>query len=233
MSELVITHQNFKQNRSAYCITLREIANRAGVSVSTVDNYEKFDSSYIRTRSRDDNAMRIEKALKELIDEKVIGLFTGGKKEEKVVEESNNREVCQSLKNAFDREYVANKIKKYCNDNQIIISEFMEMCGLHNNVFSPSTIKRNPWLYPRTISKIIKATGWTLDMFKEDKNVPFSIEKKEQSPSKLVNDLEDKTEIKDRKFIFENGRYYEMHVEVITKTVLKEISKEDFIAAIG
>ena len=113
VAALEINHTNFKQNRSAYGFTLREIADRAGVSVSTVDNYEKFDSSYIRTRARDDNAKRIERALSELIDEQIVRVFPNSisQKEEKVVEETKEKRTYTFHGTIFDRRYISNKIK--------------------------------------------------------------------------------------------------------------------------
>ena len=233
MSEtaLVINHSNFKQNRSAYGITLREIADRAGVSVMTVQNYEKYDSSYIRTRNRDDNARRIERALSELIDERVVRTFPNSVKEEKVVEEKKKGGGYFPCKNFFDRKYVAEKIKQYCIDENITIADFCRMCNVATSNFSDCTVINNPHLYPKTIAKIMSATGWTEDMFKEDKDVPFSsnTDKKEN----VVYTTDRTGDMVGLQFIFRDGKYYMEYDRVMTEHKVKEISKEEFLKHIN
>lgn len=246
MSEaaLVINHSNFKQNRSAYGFTLRDIADRAGVSVSTVDNYEKFDSSYIRTRNRDDNAKRIERALSELIDEQIVRVFPNSisQKEDKVVEEKKKRGGYHPPRNVFDRRYVSDKLHKYCEDNGLGFTEFCIMCDVAPSNFCECMIKKQPNMYPSTIAKIIKATSWDIDAFKEDKNVPFSALKHKMTVvENATNKLEEKfskrsevetTEKKNKQFIFRDGKYFMEYDIIVTEHKVEEISKEEFLQSI-
>ena len=248
MSEaaLKINHSNFKQNRSAYGFTLREIADRAGVSINTVMNYEKFDSSYIRTRNRDDNARRIERALSELIDEQIIRVFPNSisQKEDKVVEEKKKRGGYHPRHdNVFDRKYIAEKVCNYCKENDISVKEFCEMCGIANNTFADAVIKTSPKMIKHTVSKIINATGWDIDAFKEDKNVPFSALKHEMTyVENARNELEEKldmlcsevetTEKKNQQFIFRDGKYYLEFDQVVVEHKVEEISKEEFLKGV-
>lgn len=235
MSEtaLVINHSNFKQNRSAYGFTLRDIADKAGVSVSTVDNYEKFDSSYIRTRNRDENARRIERALGDLIDEQIVRVFPNAKKEVKVMN--------PSTKNAYDRKWVADKVKAFCNENNITILEFTKKCGITNNTFSDSIIEKHPYLYPSTVTRIIYKTGWTKDMFDLIKDVPFTIpyfmqkvEKTEEikESSKIVQEDSPQFDIRNRQLTFKDGHYYVEYDEVLINHVVKELTKEEFLSRV-
>lgn len=247
MSEaaLVINHSNFKQNRSAYGFTLRDIADRAGVSVSTVDNYEKFDSSYIRTRNRDENAKRIERALSELIDEQIVRIFPNSISQEvKVVEEKKkDRDYYPRHDNVFDRKYIAEKVHNYCKENNISVREFCKMCKIANNTFVDAVVKTNPKMIKHTVSKIIKATGWSIDAFKEDKNVPFSALKHEMTMiDKAANKLKEEfsersdeietTEKKNKQFIFRDGKYYLEFDQVVVEHKVEEISKEEFLKGV-
>lgn len=236
MSEttLQINHSNFKQNRTAYGITLREIADRACVSVMTVQNYEKYDSSYIRTRNRDDNARRIERALSELIDERVVRTFPNAvDKEEKVVEEKRKGHY-HPCKNFFDRKYVSEKIKQYCVDKNIALADFCRMCNIATSNFADCTIQNNPHLYPRTIAKIISATGWTIDMFKEEKNIPFSSStNKKEDVVPALDKTSDTTEKKNKQFIFRDGKYFMEYDIVVIEHKVEEISKEEFLKHIN
>ena len=229
VAALEINHSNFKQNRSAYGITLREIADRAGISVMTVSNYEQFDSSYIRTRNRDDNAKRIENALASLIDERVVRTFPGKvEKEEKVVEEKR-KGYYHPCKNFFDRKYVSEKIKQYCVDENITLADFCRMCNIATSNFADCTIQNNPHLYPRTIAKIISATGWSIDMFKEDKDIPLSNSKRSMT---VTENVETPAEKKNKQFIFRDGKYFMEYDIVVTEHKVEEISKEEFLQSI-
>ena len=175
--DLNISHLNFKKLRESYGIRLVDVAERSGLSQSTISAYERFTSKYTQTRARDYNEQAITKALHELINEKLGELFVKPavneeveKMEEKVVTKVEPKNEINSngiYIHLFDRETVSKKILEYLKQNNISSSEFCAMCGISNATFNDCVIKSHPTLYPSTIGKICNATGWDISKFDE------------------------------------------------------------------
>lgn len=242
ITELVIDHQNFKQNRVAYGISLSEIAERCGLGTTTVSNYERFEGKYTQIRARDDNSRLMIRALKEIIQEKLDETFVNSfkMKEDKSVEES--REIkANNVNTAYDRKKIGEKIRKYCSGSKISISDFCAMCGLTGNTFTNYVIKLHPYMYDITLHKICNATGWTIDMLIGEEDIPINNDKPvkttELSTAATVRaDLVEEPEpeivaIRDEKYTFENGEYF--YEYSVVKRVKIKISKEKFLRDIS
>jgi len=241
---------SFHKNRTAYGISLDEVATKAGLSVATVGAYERFTSKYTETRTRDENAARIENALNEVIKDKLAKTFTNAintEKEVKVVEHTDLKGNPKYL-----RSPIAFKLNVFLDKSNISMTEFCKMCGINSTTFAPSTIKDHPMLRPATFSKILKATGWPEEYLTRKEDIPVEpIKKKEQKPMNKTydqsnyNPLADypKTvnsklicegpagKIFDEKLICQDGRYFrEYKVTIIRK---EELTKDQFLNLIN
>jgi transcriptional regulator with XRE-family HTH domain len=240
---------SFSQKRHSYGITLDDISKKSGLAMSTISAYERFNGKYTETRTRDDNAIIIERTLDDIIKERLAETFSRAvEKEEKPMEESVKTITANNINKELDRKKIAEKIKKYCFDSGISLNEFYKMCGINNSIFSPSTIKRHPYLYDRTIYKICSATGWTREqLVKSDESPsPAPTPKVEAKPvvkepkialyendeTRSLNNLshDGTVQVKDKKFTFQDGKYY-MEYTVVRK-VKQCITKEQFMARI-
>ncbi len=199
VENLRIDYSNFRQNRKAYGITIDEIAKKSGLSSSVVSHYENFTGQYTQTRPRDDNARRIVRALKDLIQNKIDSVFftpiKKKKEEEKMVEDSlvlgevvtldelakearekqdqkHEKKVAakgQNYKNGYNKEKIINKLRSYCDENKILFSDFCKMCNINHSTLAPYSIKVTPILSERLMVRICEATGWDISKFDEDK----------------------------------------------------------------
>lgn len=196
--DLRINHNNFRQNRKAYGITIEEIAKKCGLSSSVVSNYENFTGQYTQTRHRDDNARRIVRALKDLIQSRIGDTFiTIARKEDKEeksmvgdslvlgetvtldelvkeVKESENgdKKVADkytNYKKGYNKEKVVKKLRAYCDDNNISFGDFCKMCGINHSTLAPYSARIAPILSEKTMEKIFQATGWDRTKFEEDR----------------------------------------------------------------
>lgn len=252
MNEQPITHINFKQQRQAYKISLEEIAKKSGLSIATISAYERFTSKYTETRTRDENGRAIVNALDDIIQERITEMFPNAtKKEDKVVEEVKEKR-SYVMSNAYDRKIIANKIKKYCASSKISISEFCKMCDVSNNTFIDAVIKQNPYIKETTLDKILKATGWSVEMLMGPDDIPVQSIKKQIDPAALqkpvTNDLEPlkpnpidadedrkmsslqhdgNVKITDERYTFQNGEYF--YEYTIVRKVKRKITKEQFL----
>lgn len=237
---------SFSQKRHAYGITLDDISKKSGLAMSTISAYERFNGKYTETRTRDDNAIIIERALDDIIKERLAETFSRAvEKEEKSMEEVKTI-TATNINKELDRRTIAEKIRKYCINSGISLNEFCKMCGITNNTFSESTVKDHPYLYDRTIYKICSATGWTREQLLKSDESPSSAPKVEAKPAvkepkmalyendetRSLNNLshDGNVQIKDKKFTFQDGKYY-MEYTVIRK-VKQCISKEQFMSQI-
>lgn len=227
-----VDRMSFHQNRMAYGITLDDVAKKAGLAVSTVGAYERFTSKYTETRTRDENAARIENALKEVIQEKLAETF------------SNAINIKKESDMVYSREVIGNKIKKFCKDSHIVTSQFISMCGLDLSSFAPSTIRKSAVLSKGSVQKILSATGWPEYYLTDENDIPVSKETcKTYDQSKYVPPVEVcKTNAKlisegpigkifDEKLISQDGRYF--HEYKCTYIRKEEVTKEQFINLIN
>ena len=239
---------SFHKNRTAYGISLDEVATKAGLSVATVGAYERFTSKYTETRTRDENAARIENALNEVIKDKLAKTFTNAintEKEVKVVEHTDLKGNPKYL-----RSPIAFKLNVFLDKSNISMAEFCNMCGITGTTFAPSTIKEHPLLRPSTFNKILKATGWPEEYLTRKEDIPVgSIKKKEKTmetydqsnykpPVTVTKTSNPKLicegpagKIFDEKLICHDGRYFrEYKVTIMRK---EELTKDQFLNLIN
>ena len=239
MNEQPVSHINFKQQRQAYKISLEEIAKKSGLAISTVSAYERFTSKYTQTRTRDENGRAITNALNDIIQEKISETFPNAiKKEDKVVEEVKEKKKI----NGFDRAAISEKIRKYCTASGISLREFCKMCDIADNTFMGCVIRDNPILRKQTVTKIVNATGWSLDQLTgpDDISVKKVIEPVQNlepmKPNPIEADEDRKMSslqhdgnvtITDEKYTFQDGSYY--YEYTIVRRVKRKITKEQFL----
>ena len=239
---------SFSQKRHSYGITLDDISKKSGLAMSTISAYERFNGKYTETRTRDDNAVLIERTLDDIIKERLAETFSRAvEKEEKSMEESVKTITANNVNKELDRKKIAEKIRKYCIDSGISLNEFCKMCGITNNTFSDSTVKLHPYLYDRTIYKICSATGWTREQLVESDELPSSAPKVEAKPAvvkepkialyendetRSLNNLshDGTVQVKDKKFTFQDGKYYIEYT--VVRKVKQCITKEQFMSQI-
>ena len=239
---------SFSQKRHSYGITLDDISKKSGLAMSTISAYERFNGKYTETRTRDDNAVLIERTLDDIIKERLAETFSRAvEKEEKSMEESVKTITANNVNKELDRKKIAEKIRKYCIDSGISLNEFCKMCGITNNTFSDSTVKLHPYLYDRTIYKICSATGWTREQLVKSDESPSSAPKVEAKPvvvkepkialyendeTRSLNNLshDGTVQVKDKKFTFQDGKYYIEYT--VVRRVKQCITKEQFMAQI-
>lgn len=223
---------SFSQKRHSYGITLDDISKKSGLAMSTISAYERFNGKYTETRTRDDNAIIIERTLDDIIKERLAETFSRTvEKEEKSMEESVKTITAANVNKELDRKKISEKIRKYCIDSGISLNEFCKMCGITTSTFSDSTVKLHPYLYDRTIYKICSATGWTREQLVESDETPSSTPAPNDETRSLNNLSHDGTvQVKDKKFTFQDGKYY-MEYTVVRK-VKQCITKEQFMAQI-
>lgn len=237
MNKMIIERNNFKQNRLSYGIKLEDISKKSGLAISTISAYERLTSKYTETRTRDNNAQIIDRALCELIKEKLDNTFPNSisQKEDKVVEESVKK-LATNIKPEYDRVKVGNKINKYCRDSFITVNDFCNMCGISKSTFSDSTCKSHPYMYDITLHKICKATGWDIKMLINNEDIP--VENKPDNKDKvhecinsIVSNDGNVESIKDEKYTYENGEYF--YEYTVVKRIKMKITKEKFLKDIS
>lgn len=239
---------SFSQKRHSYGITLDDISKKSGLAMSTISAYERFNGKYTETRTRDDNAIIIERTLDDIIKERLAETFSRAvEKEEKSMEESVKNVTAVNINKELDRKKIGEKIKKYCFESGISLNEFCKMCDITNNTFSDSVAKQHPYLYDRTIYKICSATGWTRDQLVKSNELPSSAPKVEAKPAvvkepkmalyendetRSLNNLshDGTVQVKDKKFTFQDGKYYMEYT--VVRRVKQCITKEQFMAQI-
>lgn len=239
---------SFSQKRHSYGITLNEISKKSGLAVNTISAYERFNGKYTETRTRDDNAIIIERTLDDIIKERLAETFSRAvEKEEKSMEESVKTITANNVNKELDRRKIGEKIRKYCFDSNISLREFCKMCDININTFTDTTAKLHPYLYDCTIYKICSATGWTREQLVKSDELSSLAPKVEAKPAvvkepkialyendetRSLNNLshDGTVQVKDKKFTFQDGKYY-MEYTVVRK--MKQcITKEQFIAQI-
>lgn len=234
MENLQISHLNFRTQRKGFGITLEEIADEAMLSTTTVRNYEIYGGTSSDIRTRDENEKRICSALGRLIEMRIDSKFVRGKKLDPHTRTNEN----------YDRRKVYDIIKKYLDENHIAIGEFCDMCGMIRKMFTEKYCDEYSTLYPYTLQKICKATGWDISKFDGCKvTVKTIVGSKEEKEEAQMDKTEVNTpvpvaeggnsikeEVRDRKFIFEEGCFFEEYV--IVRRVRKSITKGAFLAAI-
>lgn len=281
IDELVIDRSNFRQNRRAYGITLTEISDKSKISSSVISNFENFTGQYTQTRVRDDNQRAIIRALKDLIQERIDSTFLIGdnnsnnninnkkEKESKIMNEATKEISLSELAKAtateskekkesnyctvgYNKETIVPKLRKYCKENNLGMTEFCDMCGVSRTMLSPYYIKIAPVMREDILRKICRATGLDIALFNEDRNDGQAIESKivkennikeikTEAPKKDIIPIEshkitpnitnsDDVQIRDKKLTFQDGQYFEEYTEV--RVVRKAITREQFLAAV-
>ena len=240
MENLEINRSNFKTQRQCYGISLKDISDKCKLSEGAVRNYEVYGGTYTNDhRTRDYNERLICNTLKDLIEGKIASAF-----------DKNKEETTMTITRSeyvYDRSKVYAIIKKYLDENDISMCQFAEMCGVSNNIFSPSIMKHSPNIYSIMIHKICEATGWSMSMFDSCKNKEAQVIVKKPNANKKEEKVVEKTtaepikkeapvitgnkeETRDRKFIFEDGCFYEEYT--IVRRVRKSITRGEFMSAI-
>ena len=243
MQNLEITHTNFKQQRLAYGISLEDISKRSGLSISCISAFERFTSKYTETRTRDENAKVITKSLNDLIEERLANLFAKrAAKEEKEMDAKN-------VNVEYDRAKIGKKIRKYCEMSNIGLIEFCRMCDIGIDTFSDSRAARSPYVYPKTLRKICKATGWSVGTLIGPDDIPIkkpvttaTYDQKNYIPPEGVCKTSNFKEICDGpvgemfdiKYICQDGKYFReykcvhVHKDELTKEqFINQITKEE------
>ena len=281
IDELVIDRSNFRQNRRAYGITLTEISDKSKISSSVISNFENFTGQYTQTRVRDDNQRAIIRALKDLIQERIDSTFLIGgnnsnnninnkkEKESKIMNEATKEISLSELVKAtateskekkesnycltgYNKETIVPKLRKYCKENNLGMTEFCDMCGVSRTMLSPYYIKIAPVMREDILIKICRATGLDIALFNEDRNDGQVVESKivkennikEIKAEALKKDIipieshkitsnitnSDDVQIRDKKLTFQDGQYFEEYTEV--RVVRRAITREQFLAAV-
>lgn len=239
---------SFSQKRHSYGITLDDISKKSGLAMSTISAYERFNGKYTETRTRDDNAVLIERTLDDIIKERLAETVSRAvEKEEKSMEESVKTITANNVNKELDRKKIAEKIRKYCIDSGISLREFCKMCDINVNTFTDTTVKLHPYLYDRTIYKICSATGWTREQLVKSDELSSPAPKVEAKPAvvkepkialyendetRSLNNLshDGTVQVKDKKFTFQDGKYYIEYT--VVRKVKQCITKEQFMAQI-
>jgi DNA-binding XRE family transcriptional regulator len=214
-----VTQANFKEMRNNYGFTLKDVAEEARLSETTILNYENSKNRYTDTCARKETSLMANRALKHLIDHKIANLFLGTEKKK---ESTRGGKPCL---NAVRKSIVRAVVQSYCRANDISMTEFADMCGVSKSCFGD--LKNHPYCYPQTIRKICEATGWSPDVFKTD--IPTEIFTSDKSAKTFEN--APLTEKHNYRLYFENGKYYEEYDCTVVQHQKKELTKEQFIAA--
>lgn len=151
---------------------------------------------------------------------------------------------------------VIEKLRDYCKRNDLKLGEFCDMCGVNRSTLAPYSIKVAPVLREDILVKICKATGIDINMFNEDRNdgrqitstnntnnvmcntnivpikekKPIEVPKLKDNSHKTEVKVDTGIEIRDKKYTFQDGVFYEEYVEI--RHVKHSISKEQFLNAI-
>lgn len=255
MNNLHIDQQNYKDVRTQYGIKMQSIADKCGISTSTISNFERCNCKYTEVYARPDTSKILIRALYDIIDEKLSGLFIN--KEEKPVETSNFENSNNScLNNTVNKLMVRNAIVDWCNNNNVNVYEFCTMCDVNKSLLYD--YKNHPYMYKSTVNKILAATGWTMDIFEKykDSTEPIEVIQKKKGLVKFRDILEDvRKEVKkyvpenttdlmainndtanykklNVRLYFEDGKFYEEYDRVVTVHEKKELTKEEFMTAV-
>lgn len=233
MTEAVVLKDqiNFKQKRLSYKITLEELSKKTGLSMTTISAYERFTGKYTETRTRDSNAMLIENALNDIIQERIAEAFPNAvnhsEKEDKVVEEVE--------KITYSRALIRHKIQKYCQQSKISMLQFTDMCEISKNIFAPRMIRSCPEMSKRSIEAILNATGWPEEYLTDQDDIPVNTAvlslpaKTHKNETNLISEGPvDK--IFDEKFICQDGKYFREYKCVYIRK--EELTMEQFIELI-
>lgn len=237
MENLKITRMNFKQQREAYGIKTKDIADICNLSPLTVSNFEKSTGAYSQTNARDYNADMMCQTLESLITRKLDDLFL---KENEAKTKNNilaKNARTKRLENGYPKKQIVDYIAEYCKLNAISKTEFCKMCGLNLGFLYPSA---GDVIYKTSMDKIVKATGWTVEQimsgaFVNEKKDPKTVEAekvvqtfKDNKVAKLVN--EEKSNVK---YICEDGKYFMEYDVVVITHKREEISKDTFIQEVS
>lgn len=215
-----VTQANFKEMRSNYGFTLKDVAEEAHVSETTILNYENSKNRYTDTCARQETSARANRALKHLIDHKIANLFLGTEEKKR---STRGGKCC--INNAVRKSIVRAVVQSYCRANDISMTEFADMCGVSKSCFGD--LKNHPYCYPQTIRKICEATGWSPDVFKVETTGILSL----PDESAKIFDNAPSVEKQNYRLYFENGKYYEEYDYTVVQHQKKELTKEQFIAA--
>ena len=157
--------------------------------------------------------------------------------------------------NGYIKKNVVEKLRKYCKEKDLGITEFCDMCGVNRTTLSPYNIKLAPILRGDILEKICQATGLDINTFNEDMNgddennnifankrvtkITNSDTIKENIKSDTVPTIKNEekitvdtndSQIRDRKYTFQDGKYYEEYT--VISYVKNAITKEQFLNAI-
>ena len=258
MEILKITRANFKQQRVAYGIKTRDIADICNLSPLTVSNFEKSTGAYTDTNARDYNADMMCQTLESLISRKLDEMFMNKVKEEKdkELEALHRSEIVDAklntlhrnvefarqkqLEQAYPRKPVVENLTKYCMINNITKTDFSKMCGIATTFLTDGS-KGIQHVYKRTMDKIVLATGWTPEQiisgsFLTEGKSPRAIEANKAAEAfkeNAVAKLETHEKRQNTKYICEDGKYFVEYDMVVVTHHREEINKETFIKEVS
>lgn len=147
-----IERSNFGEIRKQHHITMQDVANRAGIAISTVEYFERrLNNDYVRGIDPRDKTGK-------LIIDSLKGLIAEGHKSKNYRDlELSNVELIPFVKN-LERYLAANNLSK---------REFSAMCGFHYSALSKTKNikagKNSPYMTKVMVGKIVNATGWSME----------------------------------------------------------------------
>lgn len=189
---LNISRNNFKQQREAYNISLKEIADICNLSTQTVLNFEKGSGKYTDVNSRDYNSNMMIRTLESLISHKldeiknknltaVQNLKPMETKIDIPKEKPKNKHIggIYALTD-FPRQKMVDYIVAYCKENSIPRNEFCKMCKINRMFTTPTAAKRDgEYLTIGVLNRILNATGWKKEQilagFKPENEMSFKL----------------------------------------------------------
>lgn len=238
MENLKITRMNFKQQRVAYGIKTKEIADICNLSPLTVSNFEKSTGAYSQTNARDYNADMMCQTLESLITRKLDDMFMKKQKDEARLKENAKLAQTKRLEAGYPKKQIVEYITEYCKQNHISKVEFCKMCGLNLTFLTPSS---GNVIYTSSMNKITKATGWTVEQitsgsFVNEKKAPRAVEAEkvvQTFKEKAVASLKEPEEKSNVKYICEDGKYFMEYDVIVVTHKREEISKSTFIQEVS
>ena len=225
VEELVIDRSNFQKNRKAYGITILDVAKKSGLSSGVISNYENFTGQYTQTRTRDDNARTIVRALKNLIQEKIDSTFINENKLQKEKEEKKGMftEDSLSLGEVTILEDLAKESKK---KNEIVNETVNET--VNKEIKVPKNYK-NGYDKGKIIKKlkdycaennIIFSDFCTMCGINHSTLAPYSIRVSPVLSEKTMNKICEATGWNSTKF--EEDKYYKDYLDEITPGIVEK-----------
>lgn len=259
---LNITRNNFKQQREAYNISLKEIADICNLSTQTVMAFEKSRGRYTDVNARDYNSDMMINTLESLITKKLDEIKNKNLESVIANDISKKKPVSNGKKlggiyadSDIPRQKLVDYILAYCKENALSTIEFCKMCKINRTYTSPSSAKisNREYVTVGVLKRVLDTTGWKKEQilagFKQEEKSAFKlklVDKKETDIPKhgdLVNKTAEAigaklTNVKEESKEIVNVRYicengvYRKEYDIIRHMVV-DISKEQFLKEVS